>query len=912
MREVWITEGFDAFRAGSFGNGGQNLYVSKNGVLQRIYQYDLTRNGYFDLVFANCQNHHEAAPAFFYEDIFAACPRRTELPAQGAVSGTVCDLTGSGSADLIIAGRYDMAAPFASADIYFGKGGAAYSEQRHIRIPTPWAESSAAGHFDGGKYPTLAFSLAPYRKIRLFSSGEHGVEWKRFTDLAIGAGQLTVADLDGDGCDELIVYDTVHYTTTVYWGSADGIRADCFTKLPELPENERPVPVISKGLRSNMEKELLSPILPRVLTLNGQQYLAIASEHRMNFYRSCGRERFELAFALDAPHALAAAAGDFRGLGRLDLAIAARSAGEEQSQQYSFIYWADADGQYSESRRTAVPTEQACDVLFAQLRNAPEQDLVFCQSHTEYSYDTTAPVYRGNPEGRVANPVRLPVEDAQRVLTVPRAGQPDALLFVNHYSRSAIGFEKSFIYVGGPDGYRPDRRIEVPCHCAVDSLSCDLNDDGRAELVICNNSENSMHLDVGSHIHFFDADGNFEPLRSRTLATHCGWGMLAGDFRHCGYLDLIGVCDHFKDLKIFHGSASGYTDENSEVLRLLNPQTGEHFGSPRWIYAADLNGDGWLDLIVPFITHDRTVILWGGPDGFSMERRQELAIWRGACARVADLSGNGYGDLIVGTHIETPTAGELAEHMPHESYLHIYWNGPDGLSDNNKTILRCDAADAICVGDFNGDGWLDIFAGSYHSGQERDIHSFIYWNRQGQFHELDRQELDTHSASGCLAADFNNDGFIDLAVANHKVYGDHHGFSSIWWNGPDGFVPQNRTDLPTEGPHGMSAVEPGNQLTRGAEEYYESTIRQLAGERRIAEAVVDGEVPENCTVAIAFRSAENPAELQSAAWSREFPPGLLPDGGLPCRKFVQYRLTLAARLSLRSPRIVRVAVTFEK
>ena len=57
----WITEGFEAFRAGKFGNGGQNIYVSRKGVLQRIFQHDLNHNGYFDLVFANCQNHHESA-----------------------------------------------------------------------------------------------------------------------------------------------------------------------------------------------------------------------------------------------------------------------------------------------------------------------------------------------------------------------------------------------------------------------------------------------------------------------------------------------------------------------------------------------------------------------------------------------------------------------------------------------------------------------------------------------------------------------------------------------------------------------------------------------------------------------------------------------------------------------------------
>ena len=60
-QKKWITQGFDAFRRGTFGNGGHNIYVSKQGILQRIFQYDLNRDGYVDLVFANCQNHGEYA-----------------------------------------------------------------------------------------------------------------------------------------------------------------------------------------------------------------------------------------------------------------------------------------------------------------------------------------------------------------------------------------------------------------------------------------------------------------------------------------------------------------------------------------------------------------------------------------------------------------------------------------------------------------------------------------------------------------------------------------------------------------------------------------------------------------------------------------------------------------------------------
>ena len=45
----WTKKGFEEFRKGTFGNGGQNLYVSKKGVLQRIFNFDLNGDGYFGL-----------------------------------------------------------------------------------------------------------------------------------------------------------------------------------------------------------------------------------------------------------------------------------------------------------------------------------------------------------------------------------------------------------------------------------------------------------------------------------------------------------------------------------------------------------------------------------------------------------------------------------------------------------------------------------------------------------------------------------------------------------------------------------------------------------------------------------------------------------------------------------------------
>jgi len=902
MKTQWVNKGFEDFRKGQFGNGGQNIYVSKAGILQRIYQYDLNRNGYFDLVFANCQNHHEAAPAFVYKDPLGAC-ERFDLPAQGSLSGGVADLTGSGFQDIIVCGKYDMAAPFASTDIYFGSKDD-YSEKRHIKIPTPWAESMTVGDFNRCGFPAMVFALPLYKTVRIFYHTELGVEWSRFTDFPIECELVTSGDLDGDGYDDLIIRMKNSTELTIYWGGPDGINKDRFTRIPALDSSEILTAEEEKTMESDLEKKFDSPRLSQVVRIKGNSYLTLSTNKCVIFYAFKRKREYERAFALQAPMALAVAVGDVNGNGYEDIAIASRiKDSNDISRQNSFIYWGAADG-FCEERRSTVNTMQACDVAVSDLNDDGFAEVIFCQCNVGRTYTNHAYIFKGNAEGIDPRPVELLTEDAQRVFVVKNKGKKVELLFINHFSRSSVGFDKAYVYYGGADGYAPERREEVPCWCAVDSLSCDLDDDGWAELVVCNNAENSLHLDPGSHVHHF-GPGGFQPEKSYLLPTKIGWGAVCADFNHDGYLDLAFVYNHWKDLIIFHGGKNGFAE--STIIELKKPD-GSRYGSPRWIYGADLNNNGYVDLIIPLIDSDRTLILWGSEQGFSLDRKTELAVFHGACARVADLTKNGYPDLIIGTHTETPKNGELTPHNPHHSFVHIYWNGSEGIKENNKTVLRADACDALCVADFNNDGWLDIFICSYHGGKDRDVNSFLYWNRKGTFQELDRQLFFTHSASGAIAADFNEDGYVDLAVANHKVWGDHKGFSSVWWNGPDGFDVRKRTDLPTCGPHGMSSIEPGNQLDRGPEEYYISSVYTSQKRLQIESITWEGEIPPKTWVKACVRVADSEKNLEGAPWSEYHECGENFGDNVPSGKCFQYKLALGATNSLRSPRLTEVVV----
>ena len=46
-------------------------------------------------------------------------------------------------------------------------------------------------------------------------------------------------------------------------------------------------------------------------------------------------------------------------------------------------------------------------------------------------------------------------------------------------------------------------------------------------------------------------------------------------------------------------------------------------------------------------------------------------------------------------------------------------------SEENGLINQFGGIRNVFCADFNGDGWLDLFAGSYHGGKDRDVNSFL-------------------------------------------------------------------------------------------------------------------------------------------------------------------------------------------
>ena len=887
---TWVTRGFDEFSRGVMGNGGHNLYVSRAGVLQRIHQFDLNRDGYLDLVFCNDHNHGEKPAALCYRDPLGGC-EAAQIPADGAKAGVAADLNGDGYDDLIIGNFHNGLRPDLNAFVYYG-GPDGFSERRQQILPAPMAVSVAAGDFDGGR-PTLAFlcqkdASSSQKRLRIFYQSDLGFEMKRFIDVDFDAEQIEAADLDGDGYADLVAR-AESGALTVYWGGPGGLDLAHGSAVPgtgagmEEPGAEKDVPG---------EDFMDAPPLVRVVLLRGAPHLFAPSRNGAALIPvSPGRE-FGKPLTFDVANPMAVAVGDLRGCGSQDIVFACQE--QHCEAQRSWVYW-DEEGEYDETRRTALESLMACDVAVGDLDGDGADEVVLCQMRTEASFDTESPIYRCSPGGVFREPPRLHTEDPRRVF-IPRcpANEPAQVVFINHRSRNALGDVDSTIYWGGPDGFSRDRRQNIPGFRAVDAIYADVNDDGLPDLVICNSYANTPARAPGSYVLLNGSDG-FPDEPSMTIPTDQAQGMVCADINRDGYLDLIFASIGSPDLVIFYGIPGGFDVDNPVRIRM--ELDGVPYDEPRWIYLADLNNDGWLDLFVPQIDSDRSFVLWGGPQGYGMDRLQMLSVWHAACARAADLNGNGYLDLIVGGH-------EPSREGPHDSFAHVYWNGPDGLRDDNKTLLPGNGINSIAAADFNNDGRLDLFVASYHDGKERDIDSYVYWQRESGFSAADRTRIPTHSASGSIAADFDGDGWIDLAIGYHRVEAEHMAHSAVWWNGPEGFSDRRVTALPTEGPHGISNVEPGSIDSRGPEEYYVSPPFKLPHGAVVQDVSWEASVPAGTWVEARLRFAESESRLAAARWVAPHEAASHPG------KWVQYRLTLGADKGMSSPRVTQVSVSY--
>jgi hypothetical protein len=220
-----------------------------------------------------------------------------------------------------------------------------------------------------------------------------------------------------------------------------------------------------------------------------------------------------------------------------------------------------------------------------------------------------------------------------------------------------------------------------------------------------------------------------------------------GDFNRDGKLDLA----------IVHRGAS---KDDGEVTVLLGNRRGGFTKAPGSPFAAgsnsqsvavgDFNGDGKLDLAITNWGGDVTVLLGDGKGGFTEAQRSPFPV--GAMNQyvaVGDFNGDGRADLAF-------------EYM-NNTVAVLLGDGKGGFTAAPGSPFAVGATPmSLAVGDFNRDGKLDLAVGHDQS----DKVEVLLGDGKGGFTAAPGSPFTVGSGFGSVAVgDFNGDGKLDLAVA---------------------------------------------------------------------------------------------------------------------------------------------------
>ncbi len=862
---------FEDFSQGTLGNAGANLYVSRKGTVQVINQWDLNRDGYVDLVLSNTHDNMSVVDALVYwgspegprsllpelwrerplaQVVYGLMDRNdqvTRLPSFGGGRSAVADLNRDGFPDLVFCNYIHNYPGVRTAYVYWGSGDG-YSRVGRTELPTRWAAGVVARDLNSDGYPDLVFA-------------NQGVE--------AGAEKIS---------------PKVDLSSYIYWGSANGFDPDRPGLVPTLGARD----VISGDVNGDGDPDLIfvnnSPQAKGVQVFLGRQGVYTADRSWTSETAPPGsvgsgdldRDGYDdvvvtvsgegpqdgslLLFfggkegpvpsrnqTLPAIAPTGSEIADLDGNGYLDLAVSNSS--NEEPLPESYVYWGGTEG-FSVQRRSQLPTLAPADVASGDLNRDGHPDLVFANSHDAETVDVPSYVYWGSPTG-FAPYMRTELQgfggNSVNVADLNQDGHLEVVL-VNRWSGTHPGKVLNNIYWGNPHHYYSiASRTALPGRGAYAVAVADLNDDGFNDLVLSNSY-------VGYSWLYWGSREGYSPGNRQELAVDNAIGVSAADLNRDGYLELIFTHGRSQKLgTIYWGGEEGYADTRRNSLPLKNQRCSSN-------RVADLNHDGYLDLLFPGSWYGIYQIFWGDRDGYSPERSWSQVLPAGN-VELADLNSDGNLDFMLVGSFDPETRKYTGK-----SYL--LWGTPEGIPTlEGKVELEGHSPIECGIADLNRDGHLDLVMSNYMSGRTRTLPVFIYWGGEGgTYSRTNRTDLPAYSSSAIQTVDLNRDSYPEIVVHNHMKDGDHSINTYIYWNGPEGFHRDRKTEIPSFGPHYSQMTDPGDLYTRRLEEEYISPPLELSGAGGVR-LVWEGEELHGARLQFQVRTASSRDGLESAEWT---------------------------------------------